>query len=146
MGYRLLRSADAFWRPSNQMSVLNTDLGKQVDSQQFGARFWRLMPGQASTKHRHETQHELYVVIEGTGRIRVQDDLLTLPRLSALLVEPETVRQVFNDTDEDVLWLIVGTPIEAANTLEMTPERLARLCPDGPRAFPPELEARAPRS
>lgn len=139
MGYTLLNSADAFWRPSNQMSVLNTDLGKQLKSEQFGARFWRLMPGQASTRHRHVSQHELYVVIEGTGRIRVADELLTLPRLSALLVEPDTVRQIFNDTAEEALWLVVGAPLEAANTLEMTPERLALLYPDGPRALPPEL-------
>lgn len=142
MGYRLLSSKDAFWRPSNQMPVMNTDLGRQLGSDQLGARFWRLMPGQASTRHRHESQYELYVVIEGTGRIRVGEDLLTMPRLSALLVEPETVRQVFNDTDEDALWLIVGTPVEIANTLEMTAEQLARVYPDGPRALPPELEAR----
>jgi uncharacterized cupin superfamily protein len=140
MGYRLLLAEDAFWRPSNQMSVLNTDLGKQLDSTELGARFWRLMPGQASTRHRHVTQHELYVVIEGTGRMRIAGELLTLPRLSAVLVEPDTVRQVFNDTNEEALWLIVGAPVEAANTLEMTAEHLARLYPDGPRALPPELE------
>lgn len=140
MGYRVLQAEDAFWRPSNQVSVLNTDLGKQLASDQFGARFWRLTPGQASTKHRHRGQHELYVVIEGTGRIRVEDDLLTLPRLSALLVEPDTVRQVFNDTAEDALWLIFGTPVEGGNTLEMTPEELASLYPDDPKALPPELQ------
>lgn len=140
MAYKLLSAADAFWRPSNQMSVLNTDVGKQLGSEHFGARFWRLMPGQASTRHRHVSQHELYVVIEGTGRIRVGDELLTLPRLSALVVEPDTVRQVFNDTPEQVLWFIVGTPVEAANTLEMTSEQLARLYPDGPKALPPELQ------
>lgn len=139
MGYTVLDSGDAFWRPSNQMSVLNTDLGKQLNSELLGARFWRLMPGQASTKHRHINQHELYVVIEGTGRMRVAEELLTLPRLSAVLVEPDTVRQVFNDTAAQVLWLVVGTPVEAANTLEMTPEQLALLYPDGPRALPPEL-------
>ena len=142
MTYRVLSSQDAFWRPSNQMSVLNTDLGRQLKSSHFGARFWRLMPGQASTRHRHATQHELYVVIEGTGRIRVEEDLLTLPRLSVLLVEPDAVRQVFNDTAEAVLWLVVGTPLEAANTLEMTPEQLAHFYPDGPRALPPELAER----
>lgn len=124
------------------MSVLNTDLGKQLDCDRFGARFWLLMPGQSSTKHRHATQQELYVVIEGTGRIRVENDSITLPRLSALVVEPDTVRQVFNDTADQVLWLVVGTPLEAANTLEMTPEQLARLYPDGPKALPPELQAR----
>ena len=139
MSYRVLSSADAFWRPSNQMAVLNTDLAKQLEATELGARFWRLAPGQASTKHRHRLTHELYLVIEGVGRIRVDDDLLELPRLSSLLVTPESVRQLFNDTDADVLWLVFGTPNEAANTLEMTEETLAFLYPDGPKALPPEL-------
>ncbi|MBB4664917.1 cupin domain-containing protein [Conexibacter arvalis] len=139
MSYRVLPAADAFWRPSNQMGVDNTDLAGQLGATTLGARLWRLRPGQASTRHRHDQQHELYVVLEGTGRIRVGDDLLTLEPLSALLVEPRTLRQIFNDTDADALWLVAGAPAEAANTKEMTPERLADLYPDGPRALPPEL-------
>ena len=139
MGYRALPAADAFWRPSNQMQVLNTDLAKQLEASELGARLWRLKPGQASTRHRHFTQTELYVVLEGTGRVRVDDDLLTLEPLSALLVEPTSIRQIFNDTDEDALWLVVGTPFEFANTLEMAEEQLAHLYPDGPQALPPEL-------
>jgi uncharacterized cupin superfamily protein len=139
MGYRALRAADAFWRPSNQMQVLNTDLAKQLGAETLGARLWRLRPGQASTRHRHERETELYVVLEGTGRIRVDGDLLTLEPLSALLVEPRTIRQVFNDTDADALWLVVGTPVEVANTLEMSEEKLADMYPDGPKALPPEL-------
>jgi uncharacterized cupin superfamily protein len=139
MSYRVLPAADAFWRPSNQMQVLNTDLGKQLGTDQLGARLWRLTPGQSSTRHRHVIQHELYVVLEGIGRMRVEDDLLTLEPLSAVIVEPETVRQIFNDTNVDVLWLAMGAPMEAANTLEMTPEMLALLYPDGPKALPPEL-------
>ncbi len=142
MGYRALRAEDAFWRPSNQMSVLNTDIGKQLECAELGARFWRLMPGQASTKHRHVSQHELYIVVEGTGRMRIDDELLTLPRLSAVLVDPETVRQVFNDTDAEVLWFIAGAPVEAADTLKMTPTHLALMYPSGPKALPPELESR----
>jgi uncharacterized cupin superfamily protein len=140
MSYTVLPSDEAFWRPSNQMGVLNTDLAKQLGAADMGARLWRLAPGQASTRHRHLRQTELYVVLEGTGRIRAEDDVLTLDRLSTLLVGPDTVRQVFNDTAQDVLWLVVGTPAEAANTLEMTREQLAMLYPDGPKALPPELE------
>ena len=139
MDYRVLPAADAFWRPSNQMGVLNTDLAKQLEASTLGARLWRLTPGQASTRHRHASQEELYVLLEGTGRIRVEDDLHTLAPLSALVIEPGTVRQVFNDTDADALWLVAGAPPEAANTLEMTPEQLAHLYPDGPKALPPEL-------
>lgn len=122
------------------MGVENTDLGSQLESESLGARFWRLRPGQASTKHRHLTQTELYLVIEGTGRMRVDEDLLTLAPLSAVLVDPDSARQIFNDTDADALWLIVGTPRELANTLEMTEEQLAGLYPDGPKALPPELD------
>jgi uncharacterized cupin superfamily protein len=139
MGYRALPAADAFWRPSNQMQVLNTDLARQLEATDLTARLWRLGPGQASTRHRHLAETELYVVLEGTGRIRVDDDLLTLEPLSALLVEPSSVRQVFNDTGADALWLVVGTPPEFASTLDMTPEQLAQMYPDGPKALPPEL-------
>ncbi len=140
MTYGVLPAADALWRPSNQMGVLNTDIAKQLQCATLGARLWRLAPGQSSTRHRHQHQTELYVVLEGTGRIRIDGQLLTLAPLSALVVDPEHVRQVFNDTDAEALWLVVGTPAEAANTLEMTPEQLASLYPDGPRALPPELE------
>ena len=139
MSFRVLPAGEAHWRPSNQMGVSNTDLAKQLQTSAFGARLWRLAPGQASTRHRHREQTELYVVLEGTGRIRVEDELLTLAPLSAVRVDPDSVRQVFNDTDADVLWLVVGAPPEPANTLEMTPEQLAHMYPDGPKAPPPEL-------
>jgi uncharacterized cupin superfamily protein len=139
VSYTVLPAGEAFWRPSNQMGVLNTDLGRQLGADTLGARFWRLRPGQASTKHRHYKTVELYVVIEGTGRIRVDDDLLELPRMSSLLVQPGTLRQVFNDTEQDALWLIFGTPNEVASTLEMSEETIAYMYPDGLKALPPEL-------
>jgi mannose-6-phosphate isomerase-like protein (cupin superfamily) len=138
-GYRLLSADDAFWRESNQMGVLNTDLAKQLEAETLGARMWRIRPGQASTRHRHRLSHELYLLLEGEGRIRVGDDLLTLGPMDALLVEPGVVRQPFNDTEADQLWLVVGAPPEGANTLEMTDEQLRELYPDGPKALPPEL-------
>jgi quercetin dioxygenase-like cupin family protein len=141
MSYRVLPAEQAFWRPSNQMGVLNTDLAKQLDATTLGARLWRLRPGQASTRHRHRSTHELYVLLQGTGRVRIGGDVHTLQPLSSLLIEPDEVRQLFNDTETDQLWLVVGAPPEAANTLEMTAEELAWPYPDGPKALPPEIEA-----
>jgi uncharacterized cupin superfamily protein len=139
MSHRLLRAVEAHWRPSNQMSVLNTDLGKQLGANSLGARLWRLAPGQASTRHRHRDQEELYILLEGNGRVRVDGELLTLVPMDSLLVPPPTVRQLFNDTDTDQLWLVIGAPPEAANTLEMSAETLREVYPDGPKALPPEL-------
>ena len=139
MAYRVLTAAEAFWRRSNQMGVLNTDLAKQLEADTLGARLWRIEPGQASTRHRHFETAEIYLLLEGAGRLRVDGDLLTLNPMDAVLVEPESVRQPFNDTDADQLWLVVGAPSEAADTLEMSAETIARLYPDGPKALPPEL-------
>ena len=140
MSYRVLEAADAFWRRSNQMQTPNTDLGGQLEASALGARMWRLEPGKASTKHRHFTQEELYVLLEGEGRVRVDDEVLTLAPLDALLVEADTVRQLFNDTDADQLWLVVGAPREnITSTLEMSEEQLRHMYPEGPKALPPEL-------
>ena len=136
----MLHSGDAFWRPSNQMRVENTDLAGQLEAQTLGARLWRLHPGEASTKHRHFEMHELYILLEGEGRMRVDDELITLEPLSAVLVEPEHVRQLFNDTDSDALWLVAGAPREGvSSTLEMSERQLSAMYPDGPKALPPEL-------
>lgn len=137
----MLPADEAFWRPSNQMRVDNTDIAAQLAATTLGMRLWRLAPGQASTRHRHRSTHELYVVLEGTGRMRVGDDVLTLEPLSAVHVEPSVARQVFNDTDSTALWLITGAPTEPANTLEMSDEMLAWTYPDGPKALPPELDS-----
>jgi len=140
VSYRLLRSGAAHWRPSNQMRVENTDLAKQLEAGALGARLWRLAPGQASTKHRHRQEEELYFLLEGRGRARIGDEVLTLAPGDTLLIEPSTVRQLFNDTGDDQLWLVVGAPPELANTLEMSEEQLRWMYPDGPKALPPELD------
>ncbi len=58
------------------MGVLNTDLARQLGVTTLGARLWRLRPGDASTRHRHLRQVELYLLLEGLGRVRVEGDLL----------------------------------------------------------------------
>lgn len=143
MTYSLLRADDSFWRESNQMGVLNTDLAKQLETSHLGARLWRLRPSEASTRHRHFDQEELYVLLEGRGRIRVDDERLELSPMDSLRVSPDSVRQIFNDTETESLWLVVGAPPEPANTLEMTDEQLTHLYPDGPKALPPELRQEA---
>jgi quercetin dioxygenase-like cupin family protein len=135
----VLHSRDAFWRPSNLMKVENTNLATQLGAETLGFRLWRLHPGQASTWHKHLEEIELYLVLEGTGRMRVEDESLTLEPLSSVLVEPHSMRQVFNDSEEDALWLVAGAPPEGARILAMSDDERQRIYPDGPRALPPEL-------
>jgi uncharacterized cupin superfamily protein len=135
MGHRLLSADTALWQPSRLMGVENCDLAGQLATPGLGARLWRLRPGQANARHRHRTQTELYVLLEGLGRLRVDGELLTLEPMSAVAVDPESVRQVFNDTAADQLWLVVGSPAEPTRTVE----DMAFMYPDGATALPPEL-------
>jgi len=138
MSFRVLHPGDVDWRASG-VGPRTADLAGQLGTAALSARLWRIAPREALARHRHRAETELYVVLEGTGRIRVDDDLLTLAPLSALLVEPSSVRQIFNDTNGDALWLVAGSEREFSSSLELTAEQLAHIYPDGPKALPPEL-------
>src|ERR1043166_3222487 len=111
-GYFLIKPEDLSWRLSNMMKILNADFLERTKSEILGARLWRLPPRSANTLHKHVRSEEFYFVVEGVGRIRVGDDSLTVPTHGGVLVGPNELRQVFNDTPNDVLWLIVGAPEE----------------------------------
>src|SRR5215213_3988999 len=111
-GYYFIKPEDLHWRPSNLMKISNADFLERMGTENLAARLWRLPPKSASTLHKHIRQEEFYFVLEGTGRLRVGDETLTVPRHGGVLVGPEQVRQVFNDTEAEVLWLIVGAPEE----------------------------------
>lgn len=111
-GYFLITPDDLHWRPSNLMKIPNADYLERTKSENLGARLWRLPPKSANTLHKHVRAEEFYFVLEGVGRIRVGDEALTVPKYGGVLVGPEQLRQVFNDTDAEVLWLIVAAPEE----------------------------------
>jgi hypothetical protein len=75
-------------------------------------------------------------VLEGTGRLRVERDTLTVRRHGSVLVRPERLRQVFNDNPDEVLWLIVGAPQDGASG---TPVGVSDFYPEDPKTLPPEL-------
>ena len=111
-GYFLIKPEDLHWRLSNLMKIPNADFLERTNSENLGARLWRYAPNTAGTLHKHIRAEEFYFVLEGTGRMRVGEETLTIPKHSGVLVGPNELRQVFNDTAADVLWLILGAPEE----------------------------------
>lgn len=126
-GYHLIQPEDLHWRPSNLMKIPNADFLERTGSENLGARLWRMPPKSANTLHKHVRMEEFYFVLEGTGRIRIGNDTLTVPKHGGVLVGPDQVRQVFNDTDTEVLWLILSPiPTKSVNCgHEMDPGRFA---------------------
>ena len=136
-GYFLIRPQDLVWRPSNLMKIPNADFLERTKSEILGARLWRLPPGSANTLHKHIRAEEFYFVVEGVGRIRVGEETLTVPKHGGVLVGPNQLRQVFNDTEADTLWLIVGAPEEP---LPGTKIDMSLFYPVDPRQLPKELD------
>src|SRR5258705_11812376 len=134
----VIKPEDLFWRPSNMMKIPNADFLERTKSEILGARLWRLPPKSANTLHRHPKMEEFYFVVEGVGRIRVGKETLTVPKHGGVLVGPEHLRQVFNDTDTEVLWLIIGAPEEELEPGEKLAEKLVH--PVDPKQLPKELE------
>ena len=139
-GYFLITPDDLHWRPSNLMNIPNADYLERTGTDNLGARLWRLPPKSANTLHKHIRAEEFYFVLEGVGRMRVGDEPLTVPKYGGVLVAPDQLRQVFNDTDSEVLWLIVGAPEET----ELLPGAktkpdLSLIYPVDPKQLPKEL-------
>ncbi len=140
-GYRLITPDGLRWRESNLMKIPNADFLERTGSENLSARLWRLPPKSANTLHKHIRQEEFYFVLEGTGRMRVGDETLTVPRYGGVLVGPDQLRQVFNDTDAEALWLIVGAPeeLEFLQGSKSTNLDLSLIYPTDPTQLPGEL-------
>jgi mannose-6-phosphate isomerase-like protein (cupin superfamily) len=136
--YFLIKPEDLSWRPSNMMRIPNADYLERTKSEILGARLWRLPPRSANTLHRHPRMEEFYFVVEGVGRIRVGEQTLTVPKHGGVLVGPAQLRQVFNDTDSEVLWLIVGAPEQEVPPGETLDQKL--VYPVDPKQLPKELD------
>jgi mannose-6-phosphate isomerase-like protein (cupin superfamily) len=141
-GYFLITPDDLHWRPSNLMKIPNADFLERTGSQNLAARLWRLPAKSASTLHKHIRQEEFYFVLEGLGRMRVGDETLTVPKYGGVLVGPGQLRQVFNDTNAEVLWLIVGAPeeLEFLKGSKSTGVDLSLIYPVDPKQLPEELD------
>ena len=137
-GYFLIKPEDLHWRPSNMMKIPNADFLERTKSELLGARLWRLPPKSANTLHKHVRAEEFYFVVEGVGRMRVGTDTLTVPKHGGVLVGPNEMRQVFNDTEKDVVWLIVGAP-EETEFLPGGKGDMSLIYPVDPKQLPKEL-------
>jgi mannose-6-phosphate isomerase-like protein (cupin superfamily) len=137
-GYCLVRPEDLTWKLAKPMQIPNADYLERSGSEILGARLWRLPPKSANTLHKHVRAEEFYFVVEGVGRIRIGGEALTVPKHGGVIVGPEQLRQVFNDTDSEVLWLIVGAPENEFESGERFDMKL--FWPVDPRQLPPELD------
>jgi uncharacterized cupin superfamily protein len=84
------------------------DLG----AQQTGLNYLIVKPGQREAfAHRHREAEEIYVVLAGSGRVKLDDELVELATMDAVRVSPGTARS-FQAGPDGLEVLVFGPHVE----------------------------------
>src|SRR5919112_6842606 len=69
-------------------------LREDVGAEGIGMTLYRMNPGKrGGFGHRHERAEEMYVVLSGAGRVKVDDSVVDLRPLDVVRVAPASVRE-----------------------------------------------------
>jgi mannose-6-phosphate isomerase-like protein (cupin superfamily) len=81
---------------------------KHMDSTELGVSYFRYSPNLRSPMaHSHREQEEAYVVVEGSGRVKLDDEIVELSKWDILRVAPEVVR-AFEAGPEGLALIAIG--------------------------------------
>jgi mannose-6-phosphate isomerase-like protein (cupin superfamily) len=81
-----------------------------LDAKQIGLSYFRYGPGfRAPFGHRHREQEEAYVIVGGSGRMKLDDEIIELRQWDAIRVAPEVAR-AFEGGPEGLELIAVGGP------------------------------------
>ena len=90
-----------------------------LESEQLGFSYQRLAPGfRMPFGHRHEAQEEIYVLVGGNGRIKLDDDVLELRQWDVVRIAPETMRCL--EAGPEGAELLAFSPRTDGNDAQMT--------------------------
>lgn len=80
-----------------------------IDSEHLGVSYFRYAPGVRSPlAHSHREQEEVYVVLSGSGRIRLDDEIRELRTWDVVRLSPPTVRAI-EAGDSGIELLAIGS-------------------------------------
>ena len=83
---------------------------KHLGSRDLGVSHWRYAPNTRSAgAHSHREQEEAYVVVAGSGRVRLDDEVRDIGRWDVVRVAPEVVR-AFEAGPDGLELIAVGGP------------------------------------
>ncbi len=79
-----------------------------LDAQETGVTYFRLLAGKRSPfMHRHRSAEEIYVVLSGTGRAKLDDEIIDVGPLDAIRLPPGTAR-AFEAGDDGLEFIAFG--------------------------------------
>src|SRR5689334_5659244 len=82
--------------------------GGELGAETTGFSYHVVKPGKRQGfAHRHENAEEVYVVVSGAGRVKLDDEVLDIKRLDAIRVAPKIAR-AFEASDEGLELIAFG--------------------------------------
>jgi mannose-6-phosphate isomerase-like protein (cupin superfamily) len=92
-----------------------------IGGETLGLSLFRLAPGfRIPFGHKHETQEEVYVIVAGSGRIKVGDDVIDVGQWDAVRFDKDTMRNV--EAGSDGIEYVAFGAGEDASEVEMAQE------------------------
>jgi mannose-6-phosphate isomerase-like protein (cupin superfamily) len=87
-------------------------LREDVGAERIGLTLYRMNPGKRSGfGHRHREAEEMYVVLSGSGRVKIDDAILDLGARDVVRVAPAAVRE-FEAGPHGMELIATGTHVE----------------------------------
>jgi mannose-6-phosphate isomerase-like protein (cupin superfamily) len=81
-----------------------------LECEKVGVTYQRLAPNfRLTSGHKHKTQEEVYVLVNGSGRVKADDEVRELKRWDAVRVSKETMRS-FEAGPDGAEFIVVGAP------------------------------------
>ncbi len=107
----LREDVDDLSKGSEREGKIEARFGRSaLEAEQIGVSFFRYEPGfRAPFGHKHRVQEEAYVVVGGSGRMKVGDEVFELRQWDAIRVAPE-VGRAFEGGPEGLDLIAVGGP------------------------------------
>lgn len=86
---------------------------RDLGAEQTGMNYLAVKPGQREAfAHRHRAAEEIYVVLSGGGRVKLDDDVVELAPLDAVRVSPGVTRS-FEAGADGMEVLVFGPRVQA---------------------------------
>lgn len=117
-------------------ATVKRPLGEALGTEEMAINYYELDPGEsfAFGYHAHESQEEVFYVIDGEVVFETDDGDLSVGADQAVYVPPGEFQRGVNETDERVRAIAIGAPAESGETT------ILRVCADCGERTEQEIE------
>jgi len=100
---------------AGKFDVRTAHLGQLLGARKLGYNVSAVPPGRAAFPfHSHRVNEEMFLVLSGTGEVRIGDETFPLREGDVMACPaggPETAHQIINNGDEELRYLAVSTQL-----------------------------------